>query len=260
MHILWLVDQLMEALPSGMLLVVWEHGFFYAKDSISSYRKVHDLLKRPCSGRGSQGGHWWKSVDTAKTGKKKCLELLLQRSLQVRKLMSVRQRFPLALGYLLSEEIRLFRNWRFEEVSGQDKYPGLPTRVNGESIRVWDDRWVPGPLLSKMVGSKPEGCTLKWVSEIIDREQSCWDEHLVRSAMMLCDSELILQLPVVRDVFLAPMEILDLDQLRLYVAVMWEEGTSRGLVRPLMVPAAMVDNDSNRKRLGEAGNSQGRQD
>lgn len=53
-----------------------------------------------------------------------------------------------------------------------------------------------GPFLLKMVGSKPEGCTLEWVNEITDREQGCWDEHLVRSAMMPCDSELILQLPV----------------------------------------------------------------
>jgi len=61
---------------------------------------------------------------------------------------------------------------------------------SGESIRTWDDRRLPRPLTLQMVGSKPEMCTLEWVHGTINREQGCSNEHLVRSAPMLCDSEL----------------------------------------------------------------------
>ena len=67
---------------------------------------------------------------------------------------------------------------------------------NGESIRVWHDRWLPNPSTFKLT-SPPVGLPFDaWVSSLIDPSDKCWHINMVRQTFSSNDATSILGIPL----------------------------------------------------------------
>ena len=73
---------------------------------------------------------------------------------------------------------------------------GLLRRIgDGSSVRIWEDRWLPGRLSlrpTEHIGS----ATLYTVADLIDNESWSWKADLVRNNFIPPDADAILNIPL----------------------------------------------------------------
>ena len=67
---------------------------------------------------------------------------------------------------------------------------------NGHSLNIWRDRWLPHPRYFKPITPCGAPYESYKVSDLIDFDNSCWRESLVRLVFLPCDANLILSLPL----------------------------------------------------------------
>lgn len=62
---------------------------------------------------------------------------------------------------------------------------GLKWRIgNGDSVRVWGDKWLPTPLTYKVSSPRLFLIPDTWVGELINKEEACWKSGVVDSLLM----------------------------------------------------------------------------
>lgn len=67
---------------------------------------------------------------------------------------------------------------------------------NGKSIQVWDSPWLDTNPSFKTLTSKPVDCHVKWASELMTDDGTCWNERLVNQLFMKSEAEAILHMPI----------------------------------------------------------------
>lgn len=67
---------------------------------------------------------------------------------------------------------------------------------NGESVRVFEDRWLPRPYTFKPIVNLMPSCDYLRVADLIDKERGSWKESLVREVLSPIDAELVLDIPL----------------------------------------------------------------
>ncbi|KAJ8441607.1 LOW QUALITY PROTEIN: hypothetical protein Cgig2_023760 [Carnegiea gigantea] len=67
---------------------------------------------------------------------------------------------------------------------------------DGHSLNIWNDRWLPRPWTFKPMAVRSTPFENHKVSDLIDYANGCWRKSLVRCIFILCDIELILNLPL----------------------------------------------------------------
>ena len=73
---------------------------------------------------------------------------------------------------------------------------GLIKRVgDGESIKIWDDPWIPANYNYKTLVKLPLTAVNR-VNELLDVHSRTWDEECVRTNFTVIDAEAILRIPV----------------------------------------------------------------
>jgi hypothetical protein len=63
----------------------------------------------------------------------------------------------------------------------------------GSTINIWEDNWLPGTVTMKPLIRLP-GVVIELVSQLFLPGTRCWDEDLVRAALVVPDAEEILRL------------------------------------------------------------------
>lgn len=67
---------------------------------------------------------------------------------------------------------------------------------NGESMDVCTDRWIPRTILFKVISPRPSYIIACKVRDLIDSANVCWNESLVRSLLLPCDADIVLNMPL----------------------------------------------------------------
>lgn len=67
---------------------------------------------------------------------------------------------------------------------------------NGESIDVWTDKWIPRPSTFRIISPCPTNLLNMKGRDLIDPDNGCWREALVKEVFLGCDSEVILKRPL----------------------------------------------------------------
>jgi len=67
---------------------------------------------------------------------------------------------------------------------------------NGETVRVWTDRWLPRPYSFRPITSGQGTDTSTLVAEFIDKANGRWKEREVRETFLPCDAKIIYSLPL----------------------------------------------------------------
>ncbi|KAJ8430789.1 hypothetical protein Cgig2_003231 [Carnegiea gigantea] len=67
---------------------------------------------------------------------------------------------------------------------------------DGRSLNIWDNRWLPRPNYFRPITSHKEAFTCSKVSDLIDHNNVCWRESLVRDIFLLYDAGCILSIPL----------------------------------------------------------------
>ncbi|KAJ8421949.1 hypothetical protein Cgig2_006420 [Carnegiea gigantea] len=79
---------------------------------------------------------------------------------------------------------------------------GMPTRdetikrIGAQHLQGLLTLWILRPLSFKPITPRPEPRTISRVSDLIDRDNACWNESLVKQHFMPSDAELILNVPL----------------------------------------------------------------
>lgn len=74
---------------------------------------------------------------------------------------------------------------------------GLRWQVGtGQSIRIWDDPWIPIPSRFRPYSPKPVGCTLTMVNELIDPIAKCWKIDVLESLFSIEEVNPIQTIPL----------------------------------------------------------------
>jgi hypothetical protein len=66
---------------------------------------------------------------------------------------------------------------------------------NGEEINIWNDPWMPNNPSRKIITSRGNIICTK-VSKLIDPDNNCWDEPMLRSLFYYVDVNIILKIPL----------------------------------------------------------------
>lgn len=67
---------------------------------------------------------------------------------------------------------------------------------NGESVNIWQDRWIPTLESFKVVSPRTLVLDSEKVSCLIDKELKTWDSNKVKSYFLPCKAEVILSIPI----------------------------------------------------------------
>ncbi|GLT31223.1 hypothetical protein SLA2020_059750 [Shorea laevis] len=67
---------------------------------------------------------------------------------------------------------------------------------DGRNTDIWNDPWLPGNEHFYVQSPRPEGCTLRYVSELIDEETVSWKGDLVLQTFNAHEAQLILAMPL----------------------------------------------------------------
>ncbi|XP_075663372.1 putative mitochondrial protein AtMg00310 [Castanea sativa] len=63
---------------------------------------------------------------------------------------------------------------------------------NGESVHIWEDRWIPNPDSFKVVSPRGPSIDVVMVSNLINRETREWDVDLVKNTFLPHEAEIVL--------------------------------------------------------------------
>ncbi|GAA0167236.1 hypothetical protein LIER_22213 [Lithospermum erythrorhizon] len=66
---------------------------------------------------------------------------------------------------------------------------------DGNTIRMWQDTWVQGDSVEKLISPAPLGFEHARVVVLMDIEGKRWDVDVVRSLLLPCEAELVLKIP-----------------------------------------------------------------
>lgn len=66
---------------------------------------------------------------------------------------------------------------------------------NGESIRFWEDNWIPNLPHFKVSSPLPSGCEWNWVSDFISKQTGTWDMDKLRSCVSEEEAQAIIKIP-----------------------------------------------------------------
>jgi len=64
------------------------------------------------------------------------------------------------------------------------------------SIEAWNSRWLPRPSTFKVITPRPSHLRSARVCDLIDYENACWHESLVRDYVLPIDAEVMLAMPL----------------------------------------------------------------
>ncbi|XP_043725962.1 uncharacterized protein LOC122672566 [Telopea speciosissima] len=74
---------------------------------------------------------------------------------------------------------------------------GLVWKVgDGKKITIWNDKWIPFLPNFKLSISKPDGCSIAMVSDLIDSSSRCWKMGLIRDIFNPFEASEILKIPL----------------------------------------------------------------
>ncbi|KAI8548093.1 hypothetical protein RHMOL_Rhmol07G0245500 [Rhododendron molle] len=76
-------------------------------------------------------------------------------------------------------------------------YKGLRWQVqNGESIRFWEDRWVPSSPNFRISSPKPVECDIEEVKDVIDQVKGSWKKELLTKVVTQEEMQELLSIPI----------------------------------------------------------------
>ena len=67
---------------------------------------------------------------------------------------------------------------------------------NGQSVRIWGDRWLPTQKSFKVSSPRPHVFKGNMVDSLLDWEGGGWDKNLVCSVFLPYEAETILSIPI----------------------------------------------------------------
>ncbi|XP_027102929.2 uncharacterized mitochondrial protein AtMg00310-like [Coffea arabica] len=85
--------------------------------------------------------------------------------------------------------------WKSMNKGGELLQQGLYKRVgDGRTIKIWNDRWLPGSIHGKIATTRPDGCQLEFVHELIEGRK--WKTDQLQLWFNANDMELITSVPL----------------------------------------------------------------
>lgn len=88
----------------------------------------------------------------------------------------------------------LWKSWLAAKASLQS---GLRWRViDGRSIRIWEDKWLPDSISSKVLSRQPESSTIMFVRELIEEQGGNWNQALIEQLFLPQEARQILSIPL----------------------------------------------------------------
>ena len=67
---------------------------------------------------------------------------------------------------------------------------------SGQSVRIWDDKWLPSPNSFKVVSPRPQEINGTMVESLLNRVAGGWNKNMVRDMFLPFESETILSIPI----------------------------------------------------------------
>ena len=67
---------------------------------------------------------------------------------------------------------------------------------NGQSVRIWGDRWLPTQNSFKVTNPRPQVFKGNTVDSLLDREGGGWDKNLMCSVFLPYEVDTILSIPI----------------------------------------------------------------
>lgn len=74
---------------------------------------------------------------------------------------------------------------------------GLRWQVqNGESIRFWEDTWIPNVRNFTLSSPRPDDTEIEWVADVIDKDRRCWKEEKLSQVLLEEEVKAIVSIPI----------------------------------------------------------------
>lgn len=92
---------------------------------------------------------------------------------------------------------KLSYTWRSLMAAREVLRCGLRWNIgNGQSTRIWVDKWIPTPNSFKVGSPQPQNFEGKLVETLLDQESCGWDTNVVKSIFLPHEVEAILSIPI----------------------------------------------------------------
>ncbi|KAM2728999.1 hypothetical protein EV1_000439 [Malus domestica] len=110
--------------------------------------------------------------------------------------VSIRNGVPLAYELASGQKINLHKSkiCFSRNVKRLDK--AQMASVNGASVHIWEDSWVPFPHFLRLISSKLNLGTISWVADLIDHSSHSWKSDLFSQLFSTDEADLIQGIPL----------------------------------------------------------------
>lgn len=88
----------------------------------------------------------------------------------------------------------LWKNWNVAKFLVKE---GCNWQVgNGSSINIWEDCWLTGAQLKRVLSREPQGCTTQRVKDLMHQNRAGWNKELLQQLFSESEVQNIMQIPI----------------------------------------------------------------